>query len=229
VNSGKVRLAAARALRQREADLKELERLAAMHTLENEARRQGYTLIAGVDEAGRGPLAGPVVAAAVILPEKACLPGLNDSKLLSPAKREALYGEITRQAVSWATGSGTVTEIDELNILQATRLAMWRAVTALKVKPDMCLLDALRLEALDCPQQPIICGDRLSASVAAASVIAKVTRDALMLEMDSIYPGYGFARHKGYPTPEHYRFLAEKGCCPLHRKSFLPVKTAVQP
>lgn len=202
---------------------KERERLAAMLVIETEARGQGHNLIAGVDEAGRGPLAGPVVAAAVILPDDFFFPGLNDSKLVSPGRRETLYEEITYHSLAWSVGLGTVSEIDDLNILQATRLAMRRAVTSLTVSPDLCLLDALHLEGLECPQRAMVGGDRLSQSIAAASIIAKVTRDRLMLEMDRVYPGYGFARHKGYPTPEHYRNLAEKGSCPLHRKSFLPV------
>ncbi|MBT9172986.1 MAG: Ribonuclease HII [Syntrophomonadaceae bacterium] len=195
-----------------------------MHVLnfEIEARKSGYHLIAGVDEAGRGPLAGPVFAAAVILPENVFLPGVNDSKLLSPAKREKLYQEIVNQALAWSTGIAAVSEIDSLNILQATRLAMLRALTDLSVKPDYILLDALRLEGLECPQRPVIGGDRLSQSIAAASIVAKVARDRLMREMDSVFPGYGFARHKGYGTPEHYRALSVKGSCPLHRQSFLP-------
>jgi ribonuclease HII len=193
-----------------------------MLNFEIQARKSGYHLIAGVDEAGRGPLAGPVIASAVILPENIFLPGLNDSKLLSPARRDKLYQEIVNQSLAWSTGLGTVSEIDSLNILQATRLAMLRALTDLSVKPDFILLDALRLEGLECPQQPVIGGDRLSQSIAAASIVAKVTRDRLMRELDSVFPGYGFARHKGYGTPEHYRALAEKGSCPLHRQSFLP-------
>lgn len=208
---------------------RERERLDAMLVVESEARRQGLNLIAGVDEAGRGPLAGPVVAAAVILSEELFFPGLNDSKLVSPGRRETLYEQITSQALAWSVGFGTVPEIDALNILQATRLAMRRAVTSLTVSPDLCLLDALHLDGLECPQQVLIGGDRLSQSIAAASIIAKVTRDRLMLEMDKVYPGYGFARHKGYATPEHYRTLAEKGCCPLHRKSFRPVADAKKP
>jgi ribonuclease HII len=213
---------------QREADLRERERLAAMLTIESEARQQGYRLIAGVDEAGRGPLAGPVVAAAVVLPESPCFPGLNDSKLVSAGRRETLYEEIACRALAWSIGIGTVSEIDEMNVLQATRLAMLRAITSLTVKPDLCLIDALRLDGLDCSQQAIVGGDRLSLTIAAASILAKVTRDRLMLEMDKVYPGYGFARHKGYPTKEHYRNLAEMGCCPLHRKSFLPAAEASQ-
>jgi ribonuclease HII len=200
-----------------------------MLAAETEARRQGLNLIAGVDEAGRGPLAGPVVAAAVILPEKVFLPGLNDSKLLSPGKRETLYEQITSHALAWSVGFGTVSEIDELNILQATRLAMRRAVTSLTLSPDLCLLDALQLDGLKCPQRVLIGGDRLSLSIAAASIMAKVTRDRLMLEMDKVYPGYGFARHKGYATPEHIRTLTEKGSCPLHRNSFQPVADAKKP
>lgn len=224
-----VKRTVARALLQREEDLRERERLAAMLVIESDARQQGYRLIAGVDEAGRGPLAGPVVAAAVILPEKPCFPGLNDSKLVSPRRREALYEEITCRALAWSVGLGTVPEIDEINVLQATRLAMRRAITSLAVKPDLCLIDALRLDGLDCAQQAIVGGDRLSLTVAAASILAKVTRDRLMMEMDRVYPGYGFARHKGYPTREHYRNLAGMGCCPLHRKTFLPGTDAVQP
>lgn len=216
-----VRHAVARAFALRETGRRERERLESMLSYERQAQKKGYTYIAGVDEAGRGPLAGPVIAAAVILPAEIWLPGLNDSKLLTPGKREKLFQEITARAVAWSIGHGDVSEIDEINILQATRLAMYRALASLSIKPDFILLDALQVDGFASPQQAIIGGDRLSQSVAAASIVAKVTRDRLTLAMDRAFPGYGFAKHKGYATPEHRQALAELGACPLHRKSFL--------
>ncbi|MBS3898283.1 MAG: ribonuclease HII [Dethiobacter sp.] len=207
----------ARSVRQR----RESERLSAMLSYERAARENGFVTIAGVDEAGRGPLAGPVVAAAVILSENFYLPGLNDSKKVRPAKREELYLSITKAARAWSVAVGEVAEIDNYNILVASKLAMGRALASLAVIPDFVLLDALELEGLPVPQLGIIRGDSLSLSVAAASIIAKVTRDRWMCETDKLFPGYGFAVHKGYPTALHRRAIAKLGPCSLHRKSFL--------
>lgn len=194
------------------------------HDFESEARRCGYRRIAGLDEAGRGPLAGPVVAAAVMLPSRCALPGLNDSKLLTPEARDELYGAIVARALSVGVGSASSSEIDRLNILEATRLAMRRALRALTVVPDFLLLDAVRLRQSHCPQRPIIKGDLLSISVAAASVVAKVTRDRLMAEYHLTYPQYNFPAHKGYGTPEHLRLLSQHGPTPLHRLTFDPIR-----
>lgn len=216
-----VRLALERYLARRDKVRQELSRIDRMLEFEKKAWEKGYTYIAGVDEAGRGPLAGPVVAAAVILPRDACIPGINDSKQLSPRTRETLYREITDKALAWSVGVGEVVEIDAFNILQATKMAMKRALATLPVKPDLVIIDALELEGIDCPQQAIVGGDRLSLSVAAASIVAKVTRDRWMCEMDKVFPGYNFAAHKGYATAEHRRVLKEMGPTPIHRKTFL--------
>jgi ribonuclease HII len=216
-----VRRLAERLSARAEAERKEQERLLAMLSYERAARENGYTYIAGVDEAGRGPLAGPVMAAAVILPEDFYLPGINDSKKLSPAKREELYTAITRDALAWGVGVGEVCEIEQYNILNATKLAMGRALLSLAIEPDFVLLDALELDGLPVPQLGLVSGDSLSQSVAAASILAKVTRDRWMCEMDKVFPGYGFALHKGYPTPEHRQALERLGPCDMHRISFL--------
>lgn len=194
---------------------------------EAEARRCGYRLVAGADEAGRGPLAGPVVAAAVILPRRCVLKGLNDSKQVAEDERERLYEEIAARALALAVGQASAPEIDRLNILEATRLAMGRAIQALPLQPDFLLTDALALPGLSVPQRPIIKGDGLSVSIAAASIIAKVTRDRLMLDYHRRFPRYNFRVHKGYPTPEHLRLLAELGPCDIHRRSFRPVLETV--
>ena len=194
---------------------------------ETEARRCGYRLVAGLDEAGRGPLAGPVVAAAVMLPRRCLLAGLNDSKQLTEAERERLYGEIPRRAVGIGVGQASEREIDAMNILEATRLAMGRAIQALPSMPEYLLLDAIELPAIHLPQRAIIKGDTLSVSIAAASVIAKVTRDRLMGEYHRQYPQYNFQAHKGYGTAEHLRMLAAHGPCAIHRRSFRPVGDAV--
>lgn len=204
-----------------EAERAERERVLALHEYERQARAAGYRLIAGLDEAGRGPLAGPVVAAAVILPPDFVLPGLNDSKQVSPERRAELYDEIIGAAVAWGVGEADVEYIERENILRATYEAMRRAVTQMAIAPDFLLLDAVRLPGIDIPQRPIIRGDALSASIAAASIVAKVTRDRLMCRYDELYPGYGFARHKGYGTAEHWRALRRFGPCPIHRRSFL--------
>jgi len=189
---------------------------------EHETIEKGYTLICGVDEAGRGPLAGPVCAAAVILPTDLDIPGLNDSKKLTEKKREELYDIITAQAIAYGIAMVSEEEIDEINILQATFLAMRRAVEALSVKPDFVLIDGNREPDLgDLPLKTIVKGDSRSANIAAASILAKVTRDRYMTELDAVYPQYGFAIHKGYGTKKHYAALEEFGPCPPHRKTFL--------
>lgn len=191
-------------------------------TFEHEAMEQGYELICGVDEAGRGPLAGPVCAAAVILPKDLEIPGLNDSKKLTEKKREALYDIIMEQALSYGIAMATEQEIDEINILQATFLAMKRAVEALPMKPDFVLIDGNREPDLgDIPLKTIVKGDSRSANIAAASILAKVTRDRYMMELDGEYPQYNFAIHKGYGTQKHYEALREFGPCPAHRRTFL--------
>ena len=189
---------------------------------EKEAFTDGFQLVCGVDEAGRGPLAGPVCAAAVILPPDLELEGLNDSKKLSEKRREALYPLICEQALAYGIAFASEQEIDELNILQATFLAMRRAVEQLGQKPDLALVDGNREPDFgDIPVRTIIKGDSRSANIAAASILAKVTRDRFMLEQDAVYPQYGFAVHKGYGTQKHYAALREFGPCPIHRRSFL--------
>ncbi len=180
--------------------------------------------MAGVDEAGRGPLAGPVVAAAVIMPEVRSLKGLKDSKLMSESARERLYQEITAGAVAWAVGRAEVAEIDEINILQATLLAMRRAVDALGVDTHHALVDGNQAPKLSCVVETIIGGDDLEPLISAASVIAKVTRDREMITLDALYPGYGFAQHKGYGTKVHLAALEELGPSDVHRRSFAPVR-----
>jgi ribonuclease HII len=193
-------------------------------SIEDELRRAGATVIAGVDEAGRGPLAGPVVAAAVILPTKYSHEGLNDSKKLSPARRDAIYEElVSREDVIWCAGEASVEEIEQLNILRATHLAMERAVRGLRVQPDMTIIDGLEVRDFPYAQQAVVKGDSKSLSVAAASIIAKVGRDRAMVEYDRQYPQYGFRKHKGYGTREHLENLRSHGPCPIHRQSFRPV------
>ena len=189
--------------------------------LERGLAEQGYQAVCGVDEAGRGPLAGPVCAAAVILPEHWELPGLNDSKKLSDARRRALYPQILEQALAYGIAFASEAEIDEVNILQATFLAMRRAVAQLKIQPDYVLVDGNRDPQLTLPTQTVIGGDGKSASIAAASILAKVRRDDYMLELDRQYPEYGFAIHKGYGTRRHYEALCAYGPSPVHRQSFL--------
>jgi ribonuclease HII len=189
---------------------------------------QGFSLIAGVDEAGMAPLAGPVIAGAVILPRNYKLKRLNDSKqILDCAIRDELAQQIKRDALFWAVGRAEVEEIDTLNIYHAGLLAMQRAVQSLTGPPDFILVDARRIPHCAIPQRGIIKGDALSASIAAASIIAKTTRDAIMTDFDSIHPGYNFATHKGYPTPEHCRCLKELGATPIHRRSFARVREAL--
>lgn len=191
------------------------------HKFENEARADGYKIICGVDEAGRGPLAGPVCAAAVILPENHNIDGLNDSKKLSEKKREALYDVIKNEAVAYSIAMASEKEIDEINILQATYLAMRRAVSGLSVEPDFVLVDGNRDPILGIDTKTVIKGDALSASIAAASVLAKVTRDRFMLEISEKYPEYQFPKHKGYGTKLHYEMIEKYGISDIHRHSFL--------
>jgi ribonuclease HII len=190
---------------------------------ERVARCCGYRRIAGIDEAGRGPLAGPVVAAAVILPIRCQGLGINDSKQLSAKDREQMYATILEQAVAVGIGSADVAEIDRLNILTATRLAMRRAIAQLAPPPDYVLIDAVVLPGLQVPARPIIKGDSLSISIAAASIVAKVTRDRLMANYHEAFPEYGFLSHKGYGTAEHLARLARHGPCSIHRRTFSPV------
>lgn len=181
----------------------------------------GLRLICGVDEAGRGPLAGPVCAAAVILPEHLQIPGLNDSKKLTDKKRRELFPVIQEQAVAYGIGLASEQEIDEINILQATFLAMRRALEQLTVRPEIALIDGNRETDFGLPVKTVVKGDSLSANIAAASILAKVTRDNLMMELAQQYPEYGFEIHKGYGTKAHYEALRTYGPCPIHRKTFL--------
>ncbi|MBO5867496.1 MAG: ribonuclease HII [Oscillospiraceae bacterium] len=189
--------------------------------IENQYYQNGIQLIAGIDEAGRGPLAGPVCAAAVILPANIEIPGLNDSKKLSDKQRRALYPIIKEKAIAYGIGFASESEIDEINILQATFLAMERAVEKLAVKPEFILIDGNRDHDFGVSSKTVIHGDSLSASIAAASVLAKVTRDDFMLEQAEKYPEYGFEIHKGYGTKAHYAALEKFGHSPIHRMSFL--------
>ena len=188
---------------------------------EREAFAEGFAVVCGVDEAGRGPLAGPVCAAAVILPRETVIEGLNDSKKLTDQKRRALYDVITERAVAYGIAFASEQEIDEINILQATFLAMERAMQKLTVRPQLALIDGNRAKDFGLPVRTIVSGDALSASIAAASILAKVTRDRLMEELDGEYPQYGFAIHKGYGTKRHYEALRAFGPCPIHRRTFL--------
>ena len=202
--------------------LLERERLAAMREFENKYNM--FTAICGIDEAGRGPLAGPVVAGACILPKECEILYLNDSKKLSEKRREELYPEIQEKAVSWSVGIQGPEVIDEINILQATYRAMQQAIAGLSVTPDLLLNDAVTIPEVDMKQVAIVHGDARSVSIAAASVLAKVTRDHLMLEYDRLYPEYGFAKHKGYGTAQHIAAIREYGLCPIHRRSFMTDK-----
>jgi ribonuclease HII len=194
------------------------------YSIESEILRAGTHPVAGIDEAGRGPLAGPVVAAAVVLPDAAAVPGLDDSKKLSASKREALYLAITScPGGDWAVGMADCAEIDRLNILRATHLAMARAAAGLKSRPAIFLIDGLPVPGFPHPSRAIIKGDSISLSIAAASIIAKVTRDREMAKLDAEYPAYGFAKHQGYGTREHLAALQRHGPCPHHRRSFRPV------
>jgi ribonuclease HII len=213
---------------RRRRNRSEGQRLNRLQRFERELQTEGYTLIAGVDEAGMAPLAGPVVAGAVILRSGYKLRGLDDSKkILDETKRDELAEAIKSEAICWATGQADVEEIDSLNIYHAGLLAMKRAVFALTVAPEFILVDARTIPSCTTPQRGIIHGDALSANIAAASIVAKTTRDHLMRQFDEQYPGYGFAIHKGYPTPEHCRRLRELGPVPIHRRSFARVRACL--
>lgn len=189
---------------------------------ENEARSKGYKLVCGVDEAGRGPLAGPVCAAAVILPEDCVIDGLNDSKKISEKKREMLFDIIIEKAIAYSIAYGSLEEIEEYNILEATYLAMNRAIEGLNTKADFALIDGNRVpKGIKISCETVVKGDSKSCSIAAASILAKVTRDRLMLEYDKKYPQYLFAQHKGYGTKAHYEAIKQHGVCEIHRLSFL--------
>ena len=192
-----------------------------MWKIEQSHFERGIQIICGVDEAGRGPLAGPVCAAAVILPPNVEIPGLNDSKKLSDKKRRELYPVIKEKAIAYGIAFADHKEIDEINILQATYLAMERAINRLSVKPELALIDGNRAKDFGIPVETVVHGDSLSASIAAASVLAKVTRDDYMLEMAEAYPGYDFEIHKGYGTKAHYAALTQLGASPIHRMTFL--------
>lgn len=192
-----------------------------MWSIENSFYEKGFQCICGVDEAGRGPLAGPVCAAAVILPQNIEIPGLDDSKKLSDKRRRELFPIIQQEAIAYAIAFSDHKEIDEINILQATYLAMQRALDGLQVRPDLALIDGNRAKDFGIAVQTVVHGDSLSASIAAASILAKVTRDDYMLQMANDYPGYGFEIHKGYGTKAHYAALDTLGACDIHRLSFL--------
>jgi ribonuclease HII len=195
-----------------------------MLAFEKQARSNGYKMVAGVDEAGRGPLAGPVVSAAVVLPESFDVPGINDSKKLSEKKRNALFPVIQTQAIAFGIGLSDHEEIDRINILQASLLSMKRAVEDLQMTPDYLLIDGKFTIDSTIDQRSVIKGDALSLSIAAASILAKVTRDRIMADLDVKYPQYGLKRHKGYPTKAHKEAILAHGPCPIHRKSFKGVK-----
>ena len=201
----------------------ELERIHSMRDFERDLARDSdrKLLLCGIDEAGRGPLAGPVAAGAVILPADHDFLYLNDSKKVTPKRRDALYDEIRKEAVSWSVILVDPARIDEINILQATYEAMREAVASLAVRPQLLLNDAVTIPGTDLPQIPVIKGDAKCLSIAAASILAKVTRDRYMIEMDEKYPGYGFASHKGYGTREHIEAIRKLGPCPIHRRSFI--------
>lgn len=191
------------------------------YDIENDLKINGFSLICGVDEAGRGPLAGDVFAAAVILPEGYIPEGLNDSKKLSPKKRDKLFDEIKNNAISYDIATASVAEIEQYNILEASLLAMRRAIEKLYPKPDFALIDGNIARGFDIPSKAIIDGDALCPSIAAASILAKVARDRYCLEMDALYPMYGFASHKGYGTAKHRKAIEDFGPCPLHRSLFI--------
>ncbi len=197
------------------------EKTVPTYEYEKAAMEKGFSAVCGIDEAGRGPLAGPVFAAAVILPVDVEIPGLNDSKKLTEKKREALFDEIIEKAVAYSVASASEKEIDDINILQATFLAMRRAAEGLGVDPDYALIDGNKKPGLSCEEEFVIKGDAKSMSIAAASILAKVTRDRYMLEMAKLFPQYQFEKHKGYGTKLHYEMISEYGVSEIHRKSFL--------
>jgi len=221
------RAVAERILRRIHAAQAEGRRLTRLCAFEQPLWEQGLTLVAGVDEVGMAPLAGPVIAAAVILRPRARIQGVNDSKQLTPEERDALEPEIRGACVAVGIGRAEVAEIDTLNIYHAGLLALRRAVLALVPRPEHLLVDARRLRDLDIPQQPIVKGDAKSITIGAASIVAKVHRDRLMCELDRAHPGYGFAHNKGYPTPDHLEALEKLGACAIHRRSFTPVAKAL--
>ena len=201
---------------------KEEQRLNELKEIDKSYFKEGYNYICGIDEAGRGPLAGPVVVAAVIMPKDSMIEGVNDSKKVSEKKREKLYELIIEEAISYSVGIVDQNEIDRINILNATKAGLTEAVRTLKVKPELILVDALtNIDTCGVPYQSIIKGDAKSYSIAAASIIAKVTRDRIMREWDKVYPQYGFDKHKGYGTAAHISAIKENGLCPLHRLSFV--------
>jgi ribonuclease HII len=213
--------------KRRQGNRAEGQRLRHLLAYERELWAKGLVHVAGVDEAGMAPLAGPVVAAACILPHDYRPRGIDDSKQLDRAERERLAEDVKRNAVCWAVARAEVDEIDGLNIYRAGLVALSRAVRGLATAPEHVLVDARRLDDLRVPQTPIVHGDALSLTIAAASILAKTARDALMAELDAAHPGYGFARHKGYPTAEHFAALRRLGACPVHRRSFQPVREAL--
>lgn len=201
---------------------KEIARLQQLKQIENELYHKNIQYICGIDEAGRGPLAGPVVVASVIMPKDSMIEGVNDSKKVSEKKREAIYEQIIEEAISYGVGIIGQEEIDELNILNATKKALTMSLQELKVKPELILVDALeKIDTLQIPYQSIIKGDAKTYCIAAASIVAKVTRDRIMRQWDEVYPQYGFIGHKGYGTKAHIEAIKEYGICPLHRKSFV--------
>ena len=201
---------------------KEEQRLNELKEIDKSYFKEGYNYICGIDEAGRGPLAGPVVVAAVIMPKDSMIEGVNDSKKVSEKKREKLYELIIEEAISYSVGIVDQNEIDRINILNATKAGLTEAVRTLKVKPELILVDALtNIDTCGVPYKSIIKGDAKSYSIAAASIIAKVTRDRIMREWDKVYPQYGFEKHKGYGTAAHISAIKENGLCPLHRLSFV--------
>lgn len=200
---------------------KEAERLETINVFENEGYNRGYLYIGGIDEAGRGPLAGPVVASVVVFKKNTKIEGVNDSKKLSEAKRDELFDIIKKEALDYGIGIVNNEEIDEFNILNATYMAMKKAINCLKKTPDYLLVDAATIPGIDIVQNPIVKGDLKSISIAAASILAKVTRDSIMYQYDRVYPEYGFKSHKGYGTKEHYEAIEKHGITPIHRKSFL--------
>jgi len=201
---------------------KEIERINTLKEYETKLHSEGIKYIAGIDEAGRGPLAGPVVVGIVIMKPDSFIEGINDSKKISEKKREKLYEQITNEAIAWGVGIVDQREIDEINILNATKKALNMAITGLETKPERILVDALeKIDTCGIPYTSVIKGDAKIYSIAAASIIAKVTRDRIMQEYDEVYPEYGFAGHKGYGTSKHIQAIKEYGPCPLHRKSFI--------
>jgi len=203
--------------------LEEKNRINDLYHYERELKEKGYMLVAGTDEAGRGPIAGPVVAASVILPTGLWLEGLNDSKKVSPKKRDRLYDEILKNCICYRIKVIDNDEIDRINILQSSYLAMKLAISEMDISPDFVLVDGLENKMIKIPQLPLIKGDSKSASIAAASILAKVYRDRMMEEYDLLYPEYGFAAHKGYPTKRHIQAVEEYGVLKIHRKTFTPI------